>query len=334
MTRDETPLLLVLDDYHVIQEGRIHELLRQLILHLPPHIKLVITSRLLPPLGVAGLQVKGVANCIEARHLQFTQQEAQQFFNLELSHELAPDVSYEVWNKLAGWPGGLKLFCLLARERASSALAEAMEANPQAVNSYLSEEVFNELPQAICDFLLATSVLEWFDEALACQVAGLPTCHEQIEFLDRNGLFIIRVDGEQHSYRYQAVFGDFLRQRLGREPQRKREVHLRACEALLGRLRVVEAMRHAERAEESTRLAAILNEHGAALMQQGQYLLVRNQLQSLPRRVIEQNPLLLLLLMRTRCAIYDYDMDYFSGTLAETEQWLLAVASGWCQGEC
>ncbi|MGL4207308.1 MAG: HTH-type transcriptional regulator MalT [Aeromonadaceae bacterium] len=326
MNRDETPLLLVLDDYHVIQEGRIHELLRQLILHLPPHVKLVITSRLLPPLGVAGLQVKGVANCIEARHLQFTQQEAKHFFQLELSQELAPEVSLAVWSQLAGWPGGLKLFCLLARERASSALAEALEVNPQAVNSYLSEEVFNELPGRVCDFLLATSVLEWFDEPLACLVADLPTCREELDFLERNGLFIVRVDGEQHSYRYQAVFGDFLRQRLGREPQRKREVHLRACDALLARQRIVEAMRHAERAEESVRLAAILDQHGAALMQQGQYLLVRNQLQSLPRRVIEQNPLLLL--MRTRCAIYDYDMDYFSGTLAETEEWLPRLPIG------
>lgn len=117
-----------------------------------------------------------------------------------------------------------------------------------------------------------------------------------------------------------------MRQRLARETERERAVHRRACEALLVRHQVVDALRHAELGEATLRLGEILAEHGANLMQQGYYLLVRNQLQRLPKRVLEMYPALLL--MRTRCAIYDYDMEYFSGALAETEQWLPRLPIG------
>lgn len=329
MNQRSEPLLLVLDDYHHIQEPRIHDQVRQLVSHLPPHVRLVITTRLMPPIGIPALLVKGLACCIEARHLQFSRQEAEQFLQQELAVPLSSEESFDAWKKLDGWPGGLKLFTLLLRDRAPFSLSDhASQANPhQALHDYLSEEVFSELPTSLQPFVLMTSVLEWFDEALACEVTQSERCDGEIAFLERNSLFIERVDGNQSpSYRYRPVFGDFLRQRLAREPERARAVHRRACEALLMRHQVVDALRHAEQGEATLRLGEILAEHGANLMQQGYYLLVRNQLQRLPKRVLEMYPALLL--MRTRCAIYDYDMEYFSGALAETEQWLPRLPIG------
>ena len=330
MSQSPTPLLLVIDDYHHIEEPRIHDQLRQLVQHLPAHVRLVITTRIMPPIGVPALQVKGMAICIEARHLQFSLGESQQFLSHELKLALPPEQSEAVWRKLNGWPGGLKLFCLLQRERSGFALdgQESGESH-QALHDYLSEEVFSQLPAAIQPFVLMISVLEWFDEALACQVTEREQAFEEIAFLERNSLFIERVggdSGQQGSYRFRPVFGDFLRQRLARDPELLRRVHRRACEALLGRHQVVDALRHAEQADAQLRLGEILAEHGAALMQQGYYLLVRNQLQRLPRAVLEHYPILLM--MRTRCAIYDYDMEYFSGALAEAEQWMSRLPVG------
>ena len=69
-------VLLVLDDYHLIDSQAVHASLRFLLEHLPPGLRLVLTSRSDPPLPLARLRASGQLAELRADDLRFTTDEA------------------------------------------------------------------------------------------------------------------------------------------------------------------------------------------------------------------------------------------------------------------
>jgi LuxR family maltose regulon positive regulatory protein len=81
ITALDTPIIFVLDDYHVITLPAIHEALTFLLDHLPPQMHLVITSRADLPLSLSRLRVRRQLTEIRATDLRFTESEAAAFLN-------------------------------------------------------------------------------------------------------------------------------------------------------------------------------------------------------------------------------------------------------------
>ena len=70
------PVVLVLDDYHLIRERSCHDQIEFLLLHLPPTAQVVLITRADPPLSLARLRAAGEMTEIRARELRFTPEEA------------------------------------------------------------------------------------------------------------------------------------------------------------------------------------------------------------------------------------------------------------------
>ena len=74
-------IVLVLDDYHLVDSREIQDAMAFLLDHLPPRLHLVIASRADPALPLARLRARGELVEVRAADLRFTPDEAAAYLN-------------------------------------------------------------------------------------------------------------------------------------------------------------------------------------------------------------------------------------------------------------
>jgi len=84
----DEPFLLVLDDYHVIHNPAIHDLLTELLNHPPRALHLVLAVRHDPSLSISNLRARAAVSEIRSHDLRFSLEEALAF----LRHTLDPEI--------------------------------------------------------------------------------------------------------------------------------------------------------------------------------------------------------------------------------------------------
>src|SRR5499427_9454369 len=157
------PVVLVLDDYHMIRERRCHEQIRFLLLHLPPAAQIVIITRADPPLPLARLRAAGEMAEIRARELRFTPEEAAQLIDAVAGIRLgAPDLD-QLMERAEGWPAGVYLAAVSLRGHPSPHdFIRQFTGNNRFIVDFLAEEVLSRQPAGIQQFLARTSLLARF----------------------------------------------------------------------------------------------------------------------------------------------------------------------------
>jgi LuxR family maltose regulon positive regulatory protein len=230
------PLVLVLDDLHVIVEPTIYVALDYLLERLPPQMHLVVGARHDPPLSLARLRARGQLTELRVPDLRFNLDEAASFLNEHLGLGLSSHDMAVLQARTEGWAAGL---CLLAGslDRIPDAGERADFINHLArtdryVFDFLAEEVFSRQDEAVRTFLLETSILSGLTPSVCRAVTGRNDAASVLDDLDQRGLFVVALDKSQATFRYHALFAEFLRLRLEREmPGRTADLHRRAAEA-------------------------------------------------------------------------------------------------------
>jgi LuxR family maltose regulon positive regulatory protein len=231
------PFALVLDDLHLIAEPSIHLALDYLLEHMPPSMRLVIATRRDPPLALARLRARGRLAELRTVDLHFTPDETAALLNEQLRLNLSPDDLATLQSCTEGWPAGLRLLAgSLARiptRVGRTAFIARLAHTDRHVFDFLADEVLSRQLPAVRTFLLETSILPELTPALCDAVTGRNDAEMILEDLDRRSLFVIAIpDLSSVTYRYHALFAEFLRRQLAREmPGRVPELHRRAAEA-------------------------------------------------------------------------------------------------------
>ena len=292
-----TNAVLVLDDYHLIEYGPIHEALGYLIDHLPPRMHLVISTRADPSLSLARLRARGELNELRGNDLSFTSGEAAMFFTRVMGLHLSAEDVAELERRTEGWVAGLQLAALAMRDHADVAgfIASFTGSNRHVVD-YLAEEVFERQPEALRAFLLETSILDRMCGPLCEAVTGHTNGQAVLERLERANLFMIPLDEQRQWYRYHHLFADVLRQRLRwAGAERLSEVHGRASEWFEQQDLLPEAVRHALEAPDYERAAHLIEQGGLPIMLQGQVYTVRAWIEALPSALVRTRPILCII---------------------------------------
>ena len=222
--------ILVLDDYHVIDSKPVDEALTFLLEHLPPQMHLVIASREDPHLPLARLRARSQLTELRAADLRFTPSEAAEFLNQVMGLNLSAEDIAALETRTEGWIAGLQLAAIsMQGHQDTASFIKSFTGSHRFVLDYLIEEVLHQQPESVQTFLLRTSILDRMCGPLCEDVLRIPSAsgQETLEYLERANLFIIPLDNERHWYRYHHLFGDLLRQRLGK-PKEFAEFHLRA----------------------------------------------------------------------------------------------------------
>lgn len=290
---------LVLDDYHLISDDDIHEAMRFFLKHMPDNLTLVVTSRATPPLGTANLRVRDLMIEIGNELLAFDTEETTRFFNQRVADGIDDTTATNLRNYVEGWPSALQLIALQAQHQHKT-LAQSAESfsefNHAHLWDYLVEEVFDLLDQETRMFLLQCSVLDHFNDALVSALTKRDDALSMIESLNRFGLFIHPLEGEQNWYRFHNLFAEFLtHERSARIPQQETELHQTAACAWLKLSSPHQALRHAQQARNSQLTADILSQYGWKMFNSGELQTLEKAIDTLTQEQLYSDPKLCML---------------------------------------
>ena len=297
--------VVVLDDYHAIDDERIHEGMASLIEHLPATLRIVMTSRVEPPLPVGRLRARAQLNEIDAGQLRFSLSEAESMLNDVHGLDLTPDAVKRLHDRTEGWAAGLYLAVLSLRGREdASGLVASFTGSDRRVVDYLAVEVLGEQREAELDFLLHTSVLDRFCAALCDAVRGAQDSRAMLDRIERMNYFLIPLDPSHEWYRYHHLFGELLRHELRRrEPRRAAELDDRAGRWFLDAGMVSEAIGHLTAAGELDAASELIDNHWLAFTNAGQRETVARWMDQLPRGYIASDGRLCLAQARTALTV-------------------------------
>ncbi len=293
------PLYVVIDDYHLITNPVIHESMRFFLRHQPENLTLVVLSRNLPQLGIANLRVRDQLLEVGSQQLAFTHQEAKQFFDCRLNSPIEAAESSRLCDDVAGWATALQLIALSARQNNSPTHQSARRLagiNASHLSDYLVDEVLNSVDPSTRHFLLKSSLLRSMNDALIVRVTGCENGQLQLEEIERQGLFLTRMDDPGEWFSYHPLFGSFLRQRCQWELATELpDIHRAAAESWMAQGFPSEAIHHALAAGDAGMLRDILLNHAWGLFNHSELTLLEESLKALPWESLLENPRLVLL---------------------------------------
>ena len=287
-------IVLVLDDYHVIDAPLVQGGMGFLLDHLPPRLHVVIASRADPVLPLARLRARGELAEIRAADLRFTAQEAAAYLNGMMGLELTVRDVAVLEGRTEGWIAALQLAALSMQGRADVAgFIAGFAGDDRYVVDYLAEEVLQRQPGRVQAFLLQTSILGRLSGPLCDAVTGQGGGKAMLEALDRGNLFLVPLDDRRRWYRYHHLFADVLQARLlDEQPGQVPELHRRASGWYERSGEQSAAISHALAAGDFERAADLVELAVRALRPTRQEAMVRRWLEELPDNVVRVRPVL------------------------------------------
>ena len=287
-------LVLVLDDYHLIDAPEIHRGVAFLLERLPPHVRVVIATRADPGFPLARLRARGELTEIRAADLRFTADEAIAYLNDVMGLDLTAGDVAALEARTEGWIAALQLAALSMQGRSDAATFIASFAgDDRYVVDYLVEEVLQRQPEPVRRFLLRTSILARLNGGSTDAVTGEGRGKAMLEQLDRGNLFLIPLDDRREWYRYHHLFADVLLARLmDEEPDHVPDLHRRASAWYEGHGEPSEAIRHALAAGDMAHAADLIERFMPAMRRSRQEAGLLGWLQGLPDELIAARPVL------------------------------------------
>jgi LuxR family maltose regulon positive regulatory protein len=288
------PLVLVLDDYHVIDTKPIHTDVAFVLDHLPPQVHLIMATRSDPPLPLSRLRGRGHLSELRTEDLRFTTSEAATFLNKVMGLQLSAEDVAGLESRTEGWIVGLQMAALSLQGRGrldATRFIGAFTGSHRFVLDYLSDEVISQQPEEVQAFLLSTAILDRLSGPLCDHVTGQDNGQPMLERLDAANLFVIPLDDERRWYRYHHLFATLLQSRLEQaQPDRVSALHLRASEWYKANGLLPEAVRHAFAAGHVDRVAALVSGHALTMLEHGEIATLKGWLDTLSDEVVRSHP--------------------------------------------
>ncbi len=288
-----TPLILVLDDVHLLQSEYIQRFLRRLVDHLPPALHLVLVTRQEPFLPLGRLRSRSLITELRTGDLRFDLEESKEFLtgcmHLALKAEWMADLS----QLTEGWAAGLQLagLSIPAQPDFASFLQNFHRRQPFVID-YLVKEVLNQLSDELHSFLLDTAVLNRLSAPLCNAITGRDDSQEILEQLLQKNLFLVPLDDEWIWFRYHGLFADLLQHQLRLKKKREEidRLHSRAVQWLEANGEVSEAIQHARAIQDWKLIEQIILEHASDCFRSGAINLLLEWMRDLPKSSFDADP--------------------------------------------
>jgi LuxR family maltose regulon positive regulatory protein len=285
-------LVLILDDYHVIQALAIHEAVTFLLDHLPPQMHLAIATRADPPLPIARLRGRGQVTELRQADLSFAPGQVTAFLNQAAGVALDSEDAAALAARTEGWIAGLQMAALSMRGRKDiPRFIAALTGSHEYIADYLVAEVLGQQRESVRAFLLQTSILDRLSGPLCDAVTGQDGGQQTLEDIQAANLFLISLDDERRWYRYHHLFASLLQQRLEQaRPDTVPELHRRASVWFERNGLVAEAVGHALSGGDFDRVERLVADSALAMIYHGELATLAGWLEALPHTVVRTRP--------------------------------------------
>jgi LuxR family transcriptional regulator, maltose regulon positive regulatory protein len=282
---DAGPLWLVLDDVHVLVSPAAIASLELLVQRAPSTLRLVLSGRAEPPIGVPRLRVRGAVRDIRTSDLAFTLEETAA---LVLRHDLGlSGEEVEVLHaRTDGWVAGVQIACMaVAGGEEPGPFVARFDGDDHEVADYLLTEVMDGLPEETRRFMLRTSVCTDLRVGLAQRLGDRMDAGQVLADLEQRNAFTRRVGRDRASYRYHDLLRTFLLGELRREePRAERELQHTAARWFQQQGDHLHAMEHLAAAGDTEQVVELARAHGLGAILRGRTRRLRAVLLEFPER--------------------------------------------------
>ena len=315
-------VVLVLDDYHLIESRDVHDGMAFLLEHLPPQIHVVIAGRADPALPLARWRGRGELVEIRAADLRFTPSEAAAYLNGAMGLALTATDVAALEGRTEGWIAALQLAALSMQGRDDiAAFIAGFAGDDRYIVDFLAEEVLQRQPEHIRQFLLHTSILDRLSGPLCDAVTGQDGGKAKLAALERGNLFLVPLDDRRQWYRYHQLFADVLQAHLlDEQPDHVADLHRRASDWYQHHDEPSEAIRHALAGGHFVRAAELVELAIPAMRRSRREAAVRGWLTALPDDVVRVRPVLCVAFAGALLTVGEF--DGVEARLRDAERWL------------
>jgi ATP/maltotriose-dependent transcriptional regulator MalT/ActR/RegA family two-component response regulator len=233
------PFILVLDNYHLIREKTVHDLMDAVLAHPPQNLHLMLLTRRDPPLLTSKLRALDQVSEIGTAELRFTVAEIKAFLETTLGHSVDEKTAATIQERLEGWPAGMRLISKALKHSGDlDRLLAGLKGGFPTIMDYLMTEVLSHQPPEMAKWMTATAILDQFCAPLCDALLGSEAapgtceinCDEFIARLQKDNLFLMALDSEHRWFRYHPLFRQMLHDQLNRHwsPEEIAALHSRA----------------------------------------------------------------------------------------------------------
>lgn len=288
----DRPVIVVLDDVHVVDDARSLDVLSSVVSNVPEGSTIVLVGRNEPDLALGRLWIEGRIEEVLPTDLALGTPEARvifESFGLDLDDERLEQYVEET----EGWPVGLRLAALALRS--GTDLSTGSLARDRVLAETVHDEWLLGLDHDDMDFLLRVSGLEWMSGSLCDEVLGRSDSGARLERLHRSRLLVAPLDRRGSSYRMHGLLREVLDTHLERVDRATRRAVDRSASAWFERHGDIDrAVRHASRAGDDDLVEELVIRHAATAHTRGRYVTVRRWLDQLPAARVRDDPRLCL----------------------------------------
>ena len=292
--------IIVLDDYHLITERKIHEFIEDWLKYPPANVHLSIITRRDPPIKMDTLRLKDMITEIRTDKLCFNDDETITLYKKLLDFDLNDQNLKLIQEKTEGWIIGLKLISMIIKDQEDVAsIFKEFDKSLSSISDYLMLEMLSKQSEQFLDSLATASVLDRFCVDLLDEIWHTKNTEnneitrgdEIIQWLLRSNMFIIPLDTEQKWFRYHHLFHDLLKYKLKREKSVKQinETHKRACIWFERNNFIIEAIRHAIQANDVDLAISIIFKHWEEAFERNDWYIVDQWMKLLPEKEMLQS---------------------------------------------
>ena len=284
--------ILVIDDYHMINNPAIHSDFSQIIENSPKELHFIICSRTELPFSVSRLRASDELLELTQRELSLTLDESTMYMNLVMGAGLQTVDIAILHDRTEGWLVGMQLAALSLRGQADPVgFIYSLKGDNRYIGDYLVDEVLLQIPPELENFLLRTSVLKRMESSLCNYVLEIGNSHELLESIDKLRLFIIPLDDKRRWFRYHHLFGEMLYARLVRRSSEDVTGLLQRASAWHAAQGMKEdAIDYALEGNDHPRAAELVKEIGLPVLSHGGWKQVLNWYNQIPEAEFQRHP--------------------------------------------
>ena len=301
-------LLLVLDDYHLIEAPEVHDGMAFILEQQPPQLHLAVATRADPPLALARMRARGQLFEVRAADLRFTAEESEAYLNGPMGLGLSEGDVAALGGRTEGWIAALQLAALSMQGREDvSAFIAGFAGDDRYIVDYLVEEVLVRQRADVRDFLLTTSVLERLTGPLCDAVTGRAGGTAALVALERANLVLVSLDDRRQWYRYHHLFADVLRAHLLEElGDEVAELHRRASAWFEASGDTSQAISHALEGDDWARAADLMELVMPVIRRERREAEFARWVRALPDEVVRVRPVLGIAFVGALARVWDF----------------------------
>lgn len=294
LERFNKPFLLVLDDYHLIQNESIHQFLQALLDHLPENTLFILIGRTKPKLMLGQLRARGLLTELNQSDLRFDLPETTNFLSHTLGLSIPEALISQIYQKTEGWAASIQLAGLRLMNGGNKKLV--LDGQSHFLFDYLVESVFMDLPAYIQSFLKTTAVLDRFCYSLCDALVEDKNSREIINTLEDQNLFLIGLDADSGWYRYHHLFSEFLTHLVKKsDPHLFTQTARKAAAWFENNQLIAEAVQYALRSQDEYFYADLLERNAMQAGMNGQVNLVLGWIDAVSWEILQKKPRLCLI---------------------------------------